>query len=428
MHIRTTSLLLQRCRTLIMLLTAMGLLLGGCQKADNEPIKIGILHSLTGTMAIAEKPVVDATLLAIEEINAKGGLLGRQLLPVIADGKSDDATFAAEAERLITKEKVAVVFGCWTSSCRKTVKPIIEKYHSLLFYPVQCEGLEQSPNIIYTGTVPNQQIFPAISWAAEHLGKRLYLVGSDYVFPRIANWLIKKQAHMLGLKIVGESYLPLGSTQVDAIIADIKASQPDVVINTINGDSNISFFRSFAKAGLTAKKTHVISFSISASELAAMPDRRDMVGHYAVWSYFQSIQSAKNQQWVQAFKAKFGQDKVISDPMEAAYFGVRLWAQAVETRASTDVASVLNGLEIQTFDAPEGIVAIDHDSHHTWRVMRIGQVNANKGFHIIWSSEHPINPEPYPFHILPSEARSMLQKLYDNWGHAWAAPPAVKAP
>jgi len=429
MHIlTTTSLFLLRSRTLIMLLAATALLLSSCQKADNEPIKIGILHSLTGTMAISERPVTNAILLAIEEINAKGGLLGRQLAPIIADGKSDDATFAAEAKRLITKDNVAVVFGCWTSSCRKTVKPIIEKYHSLLFYPVQFEGLEQSPNILYTGAVPNQQIIPAISWAAEHLGKHLYLVGSDYIFPRIASWLIKKQANMLGLEIVGESYLPLGSTQVDAIIADIKASQPDVVINTINGDSNISFFRSFAKAGLTAKKMPVISFSIGESELAAMPNHRDMVGHYAAWSYFQSIQSAKNRQFVQTFKTRFGQDQVISDPMEAAYFGVRMWAQAVDAKASTDVTSVLNGLEIQTFDAPEGIIAIDHDSHHTWRAMRIGQVNTNQGFHIVWSSEHPIHPEPYPFHILPSEAQSMLLKLYDNWGHAWAAPPSVKAP
>jgi len=413
---------------LITLGVFFGALLGGCQKTDNEPIKIGILHSLTGTMAISEKPVVDATLLAIEEINASGGLLGRKLVPVIADGKSNPSTFATEAERLITKEKVAVVFGCWTSACRKTVKPIFEKYRSLLFYPVQYEGLEQSPNIIYTGSTPNQQIIPAISWATQHLGKRLYLIGSDYVYPHIANWLIKKQASLLGLELVGESYLPLGSGKVDNIIADIKASQPDVIINTINGDSNISFFRALAKAGMTAAKMPVMSFSLGESELAALPDSSNMVGHYAAWSYFQSIKSPQNRQFVQAFKKIFGQHTAISDPMEAAYFGVHLWAQTVHANAATDIAAVLEALEVQTIDAPEGIVAIDLDSHHTWRPMRIGQVNAQLSFGVVWSSEHAIHPEPYPFHILPSDARIMLQKLFDSWGHAWVAPINRHAP
>jgi len=399
-----------------------GALLSACQNDDDKPINIGILHSLTGTMAISEKPVVDATLLAIAEINARGGVLGRALVPVIADGKSDDATFAAQAKRLITQEHVAVVFGCWTSSCRKTVKPIFETYHSLLFYPVQYEGLEQSPNIIYTGATPNQQIIPAISWVAQHLGKRLYLIGSDYVYPHIANRLIRMQASMLGLTIVGESYIPLGSTHVNGLIDDIQASQADVVINTINGDSNISFFHAFAKAGLTAANMPVMSFSLGESELAAMTNSSDMVGHYAAWSYFQSITSPQNRQFIRDFQSRYGQHTPISDPMEAAYFGVHLWAQTVQANASTDIASILKAVEIQTFDAPEGIVAIDLDSHHTWRPMRIGQINAQQGFHIVWSSEHAIHPEPYPFHILPSDARIMLQDLFDRWGHAWAAP------
>ncbi len=415
-------------RALLALSILFGAWLSGCQKADNEPIKIGILHSLTGTMAISEKPVVDATLLAIEEINARGGLLGRQLVPVIADGKSDDATFAAEAKRLITDEKVAVVFGCWTSSSRKTVKPIFEKNNSLLFYPVQYEGFEQSPNIIYTGSTPNQQIIPAISWVGEHLGKRLYLIGSDYVYPHIANRIITMQASMLGLEIVGESYLPLGSGKVDNIIADIKASQADVIINTINGDTNISFFHALAKAGMSAAKMPVMSFSLGESELAAMPDNRDMVGHYAAWSYFQAIKSPQNRRFIQAFKNRFGQHTSISDPMEAAYFGVHLWAQTVHANASTNIDTVLKALEIQTIDAPEGIVAIDPDSHHTWRPMRIGQINAQQGFDIVWSSEHAIHPEPYPFHILPSDARIMLKKLYDRWGHAWTAPVSQHMP
>ncbi|MFQ5345865.1 MAG: urea ABC transporter substrate-binding protein, partial [Mariprofundus sp.] len=359
------------------------LFIGGCQKSDDSPIKIGILHSLTGTMAISEKPVADAVLLAIEEINQSGGLLGRKLVPVIADGKSDWPTFASEAERLITVEKVAVVFGCWTSASRKTVKPIFEKYKSLLFYPVQYEGLEESPNIIYLGAAPNQQITPAISWAAEYLGKRLYLIGSDYVFPRVANWIIRKQAKLLALDIVGESYIPLGGTDFDKVVANIKASKPDVIINSINGSSNVAFFHAYAEAGISIQDSPVISFSIGETELAAMHNNGDMVGHYAAWSYFQNMASDGNRKFVSAFKSRFGRDRPVSDPMEVAYIGVKLWAQAFETQGSTEALAILNVIRTLSAGGPEGIVAIDFNNRHAWRQMHIGRVNRQSGFDIV---------------------------------------------
>src|SRR5436190_21566959 len=209
------------------------------QKKISEPIKVGILHALTGTMAMSERSVVDATMLAIEEINAAGGLLGRQIKPIIVDSRSEGSYAAQMAEKLITKDKVSVVFGCWTSSCRKTVKPIFEQYNHLLFYPVQYEGLESSPNIIYTGAAPNQQIIPAVKWMFDHKGTRFFLIGSDYIFPRIANMLIKEQVKALGGEVVGEEYLLLGASDVGSVIEKIKQSKPTVILNTINGDSNI---------------------------------------------------------------------------------------------------------------------------------------------------------------------------------------------
>ncbi|GAV20685.1 urea transport system substrate-binding protein [Mariprofundus micogutta] len=409
-----------------LLLPVMGcallLLLTACQNADKEPIKIGILHSLTGTMAISEKPVVDATLLAIEEINAKGGLLGRQLKPIIADGKSDPATFASEARRLIKDEQVAVTFGCWTSASRKTVKPVIEQYDSLLFYPLQYEGFEQSPHIIYTGNTPNQQIIPAISWSNKHLGKRLFLIGSDYIFPRVANWIIKKQASILDMEIVGEIYQPLGSSDFDSVAREIISAKPDVVINTINGDSNISFFKALFEADITSSDMPVLSFSISENELAVIPEDHSR-GHYAAWSYFQSIDSHGNREFVRAFKTHFGKQRLISDPMEAAYIGVHLWAKAAQLINSIDAKSIIFRLKTITMEAPQGIVAIDLNNHHLWKQARIGKIVAQHQFETVWQSESSIQPMTHPLGILQDDAEHYINSLFDLWGQQWSARP-----
>lgn len=271
--------------------------------AKKQPIKVGVLHSLTGTMAISATSVCDATLLAIEELNAAGGVLGRRIEPVVADGKSDWPTFASEAERLITREHVAVVFGCWTSAGRKTVKPIFEKHDHLLFYPVQYEGLEQSPNIIYTGAAPNQQILPAVKWSFDHLGRRFFLVGSDYVFPRTANAIIKAQVTALGGEIVGEEYLRLGSSEAAAVVQKIVQARPTVILNTINGDSNVAFFAALRGAGITPARIPTVSFSLAEGELRHM-DARTMAGDYAAWNYFQSVDSPENRRFVEAFRAR----------------------------------------------------------------------------------------------------------------------------
>lgn len=386
-----------------------------------EPIKVGILHSLTGTMAISEKSVVDSTLMAIEEINLKGGLLGRRIDALVVDGRSDWPTFAEEAEKLITVEKVDVVFGCWTSASRKTVKPIFEKNNHLLFYPVQYEGLEQSPNIIYTGAAPNQQIIPAVKWSFDNLGKRFFLIASDYVFPRSANAIIKDQASTLGAKIVGEEYILLGSNNVEDAILKIAEIKPDVILNTLNGDTNIAFFRELRKAGITSDKIPTMSFSIAEEELRTM-GVSDIVGNYACWNYFQNVDSEENNDFVKRFKVKYGSNRVVGDPMEAGYFGVYLWAQAVNKVGSVSVNRVVKALKRQSFQAPEGLVYIDHSNNHTWKMVRVGKVTHDGQFDIVWDSGIPVQPVPYPASRSKSEWDEFLEKLYEMWDEKWANP------
>lgn len=394
---------------------------GHWRAAACPPIKVGILHSLSGTMAISERSVADATLLAIEELNAQGGLLGRKIQPVVVDGRSDEPTFARAAQRLIETEKVSVIFGCWTSASRKTIKPVIERHDHLLFYPVQYEGLEQSPNIIYTGATPNQQIIPAVKWASDHLGQRFFLVGSDYVFPRTANAIIRAQISALRGEIVGEEYALLGSRAMEAIVQKIAATKPTVILNTLNGDSNLAFFRALRAAGITPRQAPTVSFSIAENELLSM-DPKTMAGDYAAWNYFQSIDRPENARFVARFKARFGPDRVTSDPMEAAYFGVRLWAQAVVEANTDDPKRVRRFLPQQRLVAPEGNVFVDRNNNHTWKTTRIGKIRADGQFEIVWSSESPIRPVPYPYDRQPSEWDQFLADLYRGWGQRWANP------
>ena len=300
-----------------------------------EPIRVGVLHSLSGTMADSESPVVDATLLAIDELNKAGGLLGRPVEALVRDGRSDAKIFAREAVKLLTEDKVCTVFGCWTSASRKTVVPIFEQHDNLLVYPVQYEGLEESPNVIYLGATPNQQIVPAVKWAFAFGGKRrFFLVGSDYVFPRAANAIIRDALQEMQAEVVGEEYLPLGSYDVKELIEKIAAAKPDMILNTINGSTNIPFFKRLRSGGVTSDRLPTISFSIGEQELR-MLNASEMVGDYAAWNYFQSIDSVENRQFVDRFRAKHGPQRVLNDPMEAAYVGVKLWGKAV-TQANRD--------------------------------------------------------------------------------------------
>jgi urea transport system substrate-binding protein len=368
---------------------------GNGNGGNGETIKVGILHSLSGTMAISETTVVDAEMLAIKEINEAGGVLGRQIEPIMEDGASDWPTFAERAEKLIDQDEVAVVFGCWTSASRQAVLPVFESREHMLWYPVQYEGQECSQNIFYTGAAPNQQIEPAVDWLLENEGTEFFLVGSDYVFPRTANTIIKAQLEENGGTVVGEDYLPLGNTEVTPIIARIRAALPEggVIFNSLNGDSNVAFFTQLQGAGMTPEDYPVMSVSVAEEEVRQIGPEF-LVGHYASWNYFMSAESPENDTWVENFKAEYGEDRVTNDPMEAAYIMVYLWKQAVEEAGTFDIPAVREAAYGQTFDAPGGTVTMN-PNHHLSKVVRIGQVREDGQFDILSETDGPIDPVPW---------------------------------
>jgi urea transport system substrate-binding protein len=362
---------------------------------SGETIKVGILHSLTGTMAISENTVVDAEKLAIKEINEAGGVLGKQIEAVVEDGASDWPTFAEKAAKLIDQDEVAVVFGCWTSASRKAVLDVFESKDHMLWYPVQYEGQECSKNIFYTGAAPNQQIEPAVDWLLENKGKEFFLVGSDYVFPRTANTIIKEQLKANGGETVGEDYLPLGNTEVTPIITKIQQALPDggVIFNTLNGDSNVAFFKQMQGAGMGPDKYPVMSVSVAEEEVRQIGPEF-LTGHYAAWNYFQSVDTPENTTWVEAFKAEYGDDRVTNDPMEAAYIMVYLWKQAVEQAGSTDLEAVREAAIGQEFDAPEGKVTMNAN-HHISKTVRVGEIKEDGQFEVVYATDGPIDPLPW---------------------------------
>jgi urea transport system substrate-binding protein len=363
--------------------------------SDGNTIKVGVLHSLSGTMSISEVDVKNATLLAIDEINASGGLLGKKIEPIVEDGASDWPTFAEKSNKLIEQDKVNVVFGCWTSSSRKAVLPVFEQKDHLLFYPVQYEGMEASENVVYTGAAPNQQIIPAVDWMIKQGKKKFFLVGSDYVFPRTANKIIKAQLTAAGVQLAGEEYAPLGHVEFTTLIQKIKSSGADAVLNTLNGDSNVGFFKQLAAAGITAVNVPVMSFSIAEVELKGI-GQEIMLGHYAAWNYFMTMKSAANDTFIKAYQAKYGADKVTDDPIEAAYFGVYLWANAVKKANTADVNKVRLAVRGISYEAPEGKVTIDSTNNHTVKTFMIGKVNDKGLFDIVYQSPGMISPDPFP--------------------------------
>lgn len=364
--------------------------------ASGDTIKVGILHSLSGTMSISEKSVVDAEMLAIDEINKAGGVLGKQIQPIIEDGASEWPTFAEKARKLIDQDKVVTVFGCWTSASRKAVLPVFEQKNHQLWYPVQYEGQECSKNVFYTGAAPNQQIEPAVDWLLENKGKEFFLVGSDYVFPRTANTIIKAQLEAKGAKTVGEDYLALGSTEVTPLISKIKEALPNggVIFNTLNGDSNVAFFKQMQGAGLGPDKYPTMSVSIAEEEVKAIGVEY-LKGHYAAWNYFMTVDSPANKKFVDAFKEKYGKDRVTNDPMEAAYIMVYLWKQAVEkAKTADDLEKVRAAALGQTFDAPGGSVTLENN-HHLAKIVRLGQVRDDGLFEIVYSTPKAVSPLPW---------------------------------
>ncbi|HZW60994.1 MAG TPA: urea ABC transporter substrate-binding protein [Candidatus Babeliales bacterium] len=384
-----------------------------------EPIKVGILYSLTGPYSGSEKNMVDVIQLAIEEINQKGGVLGRQLEPVIYDGKSSDAEFAVGAKELIEKEKVPVIFGCWTSSSRKTVKPIIEKANNLLFNATQYEGLEESPNIINTGGAPNQVLMPAVTWAFQTIGKRFYIVGSDYIFPRSAAAIMAYQVAMLGGEVVGSTFIPVNGNEVEPAIQAILATKPDVILNVINGITNAIFYKKLRVAGINPEDIPVVSFELAEPELAEMSD--SLAGNFAVWNYFENIDREENRVFIAKFQKKYGREREIGNNMEAAYDSVHLWAQAVKDANTTDSEKVIASLKKQVFDGPGSIIYIA-ENNHAYRKTFVGRIRYDNHFDIVWDSKKAIHPEPYPPFKPKKEWNLFLTTLYKSWGNNWANP------
>jgi urea transport system substrate-binding protein len=389
---------------------------------DRRPIVVGILHSKTGPMAISEQSMIDAEVLALEQINASGGLLGRPIRWVIADGGSDWNTFAREAERLIHDEKVSAIFGCWTSACRKGVLPVVEAADHLLFYPMAYEGMEQSPNIFYTGAAPNQQIIPAVQWCYETLGARkFFLVGSDYIWPRCVNAIIKDQLVSLDAELVGEAYVPFGSTDVAATAAAIAAAKPDVILSSVPGDSALPLARAIRANGLDPRTTPIMTFAIGENELRGEV-AADMAGHYAAWNYFQSVDRPANHAFVRSFQQRYGLDRTTSDVMVAAYNSVMLWSQAVRESGTTEIRQVRSFLRHQSLDAPEGVIAIDPETQHTWRPVFIGRIRSDGQVDIVWSSHTAVRPVPFPLSRSRLEWEEFVNDLYRRWGGRWVAP------
>lgn len=363
--------------------------------SDGDTVTVGLLHSLTGSMAISEVSVRDAELLAIEEINEKGGVLGKKIEYIEEDGASEPATFATKAEKLLGEDEVATVFGCWTSSSRKAVKQVFEDYNSLLWYPVQYEGMEASKNIVYMGAAPNQQIVPAIEYLVEKGYKKIFLLGSDYVFPRTANMIINAQVDAIdGVEVVGEEYAAMDQTEFSSIIKKIQDAKPDVIVNTLNGTGNVSFFKQLADKNITSDDIMTMSFSIAEEEVKTIGS--DILkGNLVSWNYYQTTKTDKNDAFVKAYKKKFGEDRVTSDPAEAAYDAVYTWAAACEKAGSFETDDVRKALDGLSIDTPEGKITVNGENQHISKTVRIGEVKEDGLIYETYATDKPVEPDPY---------------------------------
>jgi urea transport system substrate-binding protein len=382
--------------------------------AQQKTVKVGILHSLSGTMAISETVLKDTALMAIDEINAKGGVMGYRIEPVVVDPASNWPLFAEKARQLLTQDKVAVVFGCWTSVSRKSVLPVFEELNGLLFYPVQYEGEEISKNVFYTGAAPNQQAIPAVEYLMSKDGgeaKRWFLLGTDYVYPRTTNKILRAFLKSKGVadKDIEEVYTPFGHADYQTIVANIKKFSQGgktAVVSTINGDSNVPFYKELGNQGLKATDVPVVAFSVGEEELRGV-DTKPLVGHLAAWNYFMSIKAPANDAWTKKW-ATYAKTKNIAghkdkpltnDPMEATYIGVYMWKQAVEKAKSFDVDKVRVATYGQTFTAPSGITSkMDEKNHHLHKAVFIGEVKADGQFNVVWKTKGPVKAQPWsPF-------------------------------
>jgi urea transport system substrate-binding protein len=368
----------------------------GLAVTDTE-VTVGILHSVTGTMAISETGSVQAEKLAIEQINAEGGVLGRKIKFIQEDGGSDWPTFAEKAKKLLVNDKVASVMGCWTSASRKAVLPVFEQYNGMLYYPTFYEGLEASKNVIYTGQEATQQIIAGLDWVQkEKNAKTFYLLGSDYIWPRTSNKIARKHIeNFLKLKVVGEEYFPLGHTQFNSVINKMKLSKPDVIYAIIVGGSNVAFYKQLKAAGVDLTKQTLMTISVTEDEILGIGGE-NIVGGYACMKYFESLDNPNNKAFVAAFKKMWGDKIVIGDVTQAAYLGPWLWKLTVEKAGSFDidkVAAASPGIEFK--GAPEGYVRI-HENHHLWSKTRVGRARTDGQYDLIYETAELMEPDPYP--------------------------------
>ena len=388
-----------------------------------DTIKVGILHSLSGTMAISETSLKDVALMTIEEINASGGVLGKKLEPVVVDPASNWPLFAEKARELIQKDKVAAVFGCWTSVSRKSVLPVFEQLNGLLFYPVQYEGEELSQNVFYTGAAPNQQAIPAVEYLMSEDGggaKRFFLLGTDYVYPRTTNKILRAFLKSKGVaeKDIEEVYTPFGHTDYQTIVANVKkfaTGGKTAVISTINGDSNVPFYKELGNQGIKATDIPVVAFSVGEEELRGI-DTKPLAGQLAAWNYFMSVKNPENSAFIKKWKAHVkkhnlpgGDTRVTNDPMEATYVGMHMWAQAVKKAGTTEVNAVRKAMSGQTFKAPSGyMLKMDETNHHLHKPVMIGEVRANGQFDIVWETKKALRAQPWSPFVAGNEKKQNL--------------------
>jgi urea transport system substrate-binding protein len=389
--------------------------------APGEPIKLGVLFSQSGTMRDTGKSATEATLLAIDELNEQGGVLGRRVQAIVADGKSDPEMFKAQAEKLLVSDEVGAILGCWTSASRRTVRPIVEKYNSLLLYPVQYEGLEQSPNIVYLGAAPNQQILPSVGAALRMGRRRFFLLGTETVYHKAVNAMIGDLVKTEpGASVVGEKYLAPGDLDVTEAIAAIRQSKADFVVDTLNGDTELSFPRKLRKAGIEAADTPILFFDIPEYELRGR-NGKWVEGDYVACNYFESVERAENAAFLRKFRERYGEDRAISDTMENCYVGVQLWAQAVKKAGDPDPLRVLEALRGMTLEAPAGTIRIDPRTQHTDNIVRLAHILPGGKLEIVFDTKQAEPPEPYP----PSRTRAQWEKflgdLYRGWNCHWEA-------
>jgi urea transport system substrate-binding protein len=390
--------------------------------AQQPPIKVGVLHSLSGTMAISETTLKDTVLMMVDDINKKGGLLGRKVEAVVVDPASDWPLFAEKARELISKEKVDVVFGCWTSVSRKSVLPVFEELNGLLFYPVQYEGEESSKNVFYTGAAPNQQAIPAVEYLMGKEGgevKRWVLAGTDYVYPRTTNKILESFLKAKGVKSedIMINYTPFGHSDWQTIVADIKkfasAGKKTAVVSTINGDANVPFYKELANAGIKASDIPVVAFSVGEEELAGI-DTKNLVGHLAAWNYFESVKNPTNDAFIKEWHTFIKSDKrVTNDPMEATYIGFKMWSQAVQQAGTTNVDAVRQAMYGQKVAAPGGFQSVMNTNHHLSKPVYIGEIRPDGQFNVVWKTKGPVKAEAWS-KFIPESA-----KLTADWTYPW---------